>query len=427
MGTKTAKLWIFHHYATGPDKSGLTRPYDFAGELRSHGIETTVFSASYLHYSEEQLITDKKRYLLCESGGIPFIFVKTPSYEGNGYSRVKNLFYYCINLAGICRQMEAPDLILASSPHLFTLAAGLFISRKKRVPCICEIRDLWPEAIFYVGKCRRESLAGKLLSGLEHWIYKKADALVFTKEGDIGYLEENGWLSACGKKDVDAEKCFYINNGIHIRQFEENMRAYRLDDPDLADETFKVVYTGALRKVNDLDTIIDAAFLLRGEPDVKFLIYGTGNKQKEWEEKAERLGLGNILFKGRIEKKYIPYVLSCASVNLLHYSNRLYNWSRGSSSNKLFEYMAAGRPILSTIEMGYSLIGRYGCGVEVKRPGAETIAKAILAMRDAGGPAREEMGRRAREGAGDFDIPVLAGKLVDVIGYAQREWGKKQS
>ncbi len=411
------KIWIFHHYATGPDKSGLTRPYDFACELAKHGCETTVFSASYLHYSKEQLIRDKKRYIISKSNKIPFIFVKTPSYEGNGYSRIKNLAGYCINLIRVCRNMEKPDVIIASSPHLFTLAAGLYIAKRKKIPCICEIRDLWPEAVFYVGKCTRKSVPGRLLVTLEHWIYKKADALIFTKEGDIRYLEENGWLSESGKKDIDREKCFYINNGINLREFNSNREMYRLDDPDLQTEAFKVIYTGALRKLNHLDTIVDAAFLLRGESGLEFLIYGAGDMQEAWKKKAKELQLSHLKFKGRIEKKYIPYVLSRASLNLLHYSNRLYNWSRGNSSNKLFEYMAAGKPILSTIEMGYSLIKRYGCGIEVSNPTAKTIAEAILKMKNASEQEREAMGKGAKTGAEDFDIPALACKLEEVIEY----------
>ncbi len=63
------------------------------------------------------------------------------------------------------------------------MVAGIKIAKKLGVPCICEIRDLWPEAIFSFNKAKEKSILGKLLIKGEHWIYKKANALIFTKEG----------------------------------------------------------------------------------------------------------------------------------------------------------------------------------------------------------------------------------------------------
>ncbi len=87
-------------------------------------------------------------------------------------------------------------------------------------------------------------------------------------------------------------------------------------------------------------------------------------REKNWLRRVENENLDNVKMKGFVNKKYIPYILSKSSVNILNYSQTQYNWSRGNSSNKLFEYMASGKPMISTVKMGYSIIEKYKCGIE---------------------------------------------------------------
>ena len=111
----------------------------------------------------------------------------------------------------------------------------------------------------------------------------------------------------------------------------------------------------------------------------------------------------------------------------MNYSEDMYNWSRGNSSRKLFEYMASGKPVISTVAMKYSPIEKYRCGISMESGSAKELADCIRRIKGMGAEERERMGRNARAGAEDFDAPVLTAKLADVIGYAQREWEKKQS
>lgn len=287
------EIWFFHHYATSPAGSGLTRPYDFGCELKQYAYKAKIFTASYLHYSNEQVIAGDELFHYDDTEQVPLVYIKTSGYRGNGFSRVKNLYDYYNNLMKYCKKQKAPALILASSPHLLTLIAGIRVAKQKKIPCICEIRDLWPDALFYVGKVKKNSIPGKFLLGLEHWIYKKADALIFTKEGDITYLEEKDWLSEANR-GVDRNKCFYINNGINLEHYNYDRENYQYEDPDLRSDRFKIIYTGSIRKINNLGLIIEAAALLQKDRDIIFLIYGNGNQQEELENKARELGLKNI-------------------------------------------------------------------------------------------------------------------------------------
>ena len=126
-------IWMFHHYATPPNMSGLIRPYEFSKELKNFWYRTTVFASAYLHYTSENLITNKSKFIKYTFEEIPFIFVNSPEYKNNGLSRVHNMGAFAFNLFSIGKSFikkgERPDVIYASSPHPLTLIAGLMLGK----------------------------------------------------------------------------------------------------------------------------------------------------------------------------------------------------------------------------------------------------------------------------------------------------------
>ena len=422
------KLWIWNHDATYMFGSRSGRHYWFAKYIRAYGYEPVVFCASTNHFDGTQMEL-KGNYMVDTVDGIPFVFVKTPPYKGNGGKRIWNWVCFYRGLFRIYRPLirksGRPDVILASSVHPLTMAAGVQIGKRLGIPCICEVRDLWPEAIFQAGMAEETGFLGKALIRGEHWIYRNADAMIFTKEGDTDYLRERGWLTEQGG-DIDIKKCFYINNGIDLQEYVKQIREKRLEDADLTTGAFRVTYVGTLRKVNHVELLIRAAALLKGETDIEFLIYGAGEEEEALKRLIRENGLRRVHMKGYVNGQFVPYILSCSSVNILNYSQNMYNWSRGNSSRKLFEYMASGKPVISTVSMQYSPIEKYRCGISMENGSAEELAACIMKIKEMGDGEREKMGQNARAGAGDFDAPVLTGKLADVIGYAQREWKRRK-
>lgn len=418
------RFWIFNHYATTPKTGPMLRHYYFAECLREKGMETTVFAANELHQTGDRVDTAGKPYVRIEEGGVPFVFVKTSRYEGNGFSRVKNMLSFFFGLlriaGGYAKKYGRPDVIMGSSAHPLTSIAGILTARRFRVPAIVEVRDLWPEAIFSFGKVKMDSPAGKLLSAGEKWMYVHADAIVFTKEGDVDHIKEMGWDTAHGGK-IDLEKCFYVNNGVKLADYDRSIREDILRDEDLEAGSFKVIYTGTIRPVNNVGNLLDTAKLLKDCPDIRFLIFGGGSQLAELQKRAEEEKISNVVFKGFVEKKYIPYILSRSSVNILNYSQSQYNWSRGNSSNKLFEYMASGKPIISTVKMGYCILDKYQCGFSLAECTPEALAKEIRQIHDLPKEACAVMAENARKGAEDFDFTVLTRRLYQVIKYVEKD------
>mgnify|MGYP003217255957 CR=1 FL=1 len=419
-------IWIMNHYANMPGEGPSLRHFYFAKWLKVYGWNPTIFASNVSHFNKNEVAIVDGRYTYKKESSekIPFVYVKTSPYSGNGFSRVRNMLSFFKNLLRISKPFARiygnPDVILASSVHPLTCVAGILIARKFSVPCIVEIRDLWPEAIFSYGKLKKESVIGKILLCGEKWIYKYADAIIFTKEGDVDYIKEMGWNKGHGGS-IDLNKCFYINNGVDLEKFAHDVKENTLNDNDFLNEnSFKVVYAGAIRPVNNVDLILDAAkIVLKNEPDIKFFIYGDGIDRERLEERAQAEGIANVVFKGYVDKKYIPYILSKASVNILNYSQAKFNWARGNSSNKLFEYMASGKPIISTVKMGYCILAKYRCGFSIKKNDAESLAAGILKVKNMPQTEYEQMGINAALGAKDFDFPQLTKKLVDVIDYVE--------
>lgn len=402
------------------DKAG--RHYWFAKELKKRGYKVTVFCANTFLNRDEVIDTGEKELSVKRVEGIPFVFVKTTPSKGNGIDRVKNMGLFYANLFSAtkeyARKHSKPDIILASSVHPLTLVAGIQIARRMKIPCICEVRDLWPEAIFEFGRANEKSILGQILVIGEHWIYRNADALIFAKEGDVDYLKEKRWTVAQGG-DIDIKKCYYINNGIDLMSYEQMIESNSIDDSDVNDDKmFSITYTGTIRPVNNVGNLLDTAKIISchsGYEDMQFLIYGDGVELEHLKERVNNEHINNVKLKGFVERKYIPYILSKSSVNVLNYSQSQYNWTRGNSSNKLFEYMASGKPIISTVHTGYSIINRYNCGVELDEDTPEALAEEIVKFHDMKLGERYKIGNNAREGVKDFDFSILTDKLVDVI------------
>lgn len=416
------RIWLMNHYASDMFRDRAGRHYWFADQLIKRGHDVTVFCASTYLNGEYAVDLGKNKLAVKRQDSIPFVFIKTISSQDNGIDRVKNMGFFYMNLFPSARtyakKYGKPDVIVASSVHPLTMIAGIKIAKKMMVPCICEIRDLWPEAIFQFGKAKERSFLGKVLINGEHWIYKKADALIFTKEGDTDYLKERKWTTAQGG-DIDLEKCHYINNGVDIAVCNERSKTIILDDEDLNESSrFNVTYVGTIRPVNNVGNLLDAAVLLKkkgGYDDVQFLIYGDGNQLSELQNRVKKECLNTVKLKGYVNRQYVPYILSKSSINILNYSQGQYNWSRGNSSNKLFEYMASGKPIISTVHMGYSIIKRYNCGVELDEDTPEALAEQIMVFHDMRKDERDRIGHNASVGAKDFDFGVLTDRLLKVI------------
>lgn len=408
-------IWLWNHYATNMfyDKGG--RHHWFGKFLIKKGYDVKIFCASTIHGSDETVDTGGKLYREDVSEGIEYVFIKTPKYVGNGKSRIENMvaFYRGVKKAGmeIARKEGKPMIILASSVHPLTLIAGEKTAKKLGVPCICEVRDLWPETFIDLGILKRNSPVARALYKGERWIYKKADKLIFTMPGAKDYLKDQGL-----DKVVNMDDVYIINNGVDLDNFNWQKQHEIYEDPDLDGDGFKVLYTGAVRMVNQVGSLIHAAKVCKekGCGEIKFIIVGNGDDKSVLVTYAAENGLDNVIFKDRVLKKYVPNILSKGNLNVVTVKDTAIG-KYGVSWNKLFEYMASGKPILVNYDMNYNIIEEYGCGICKKYVNDEDFAAEIIRLSNDVENVCDEMSERALKAAQDFDYKLLTDKLEHII------------
>jgi len=419
-------IWILNHYSVPQRYYYLARSYNFAKELIARGHKVTVFAASSAHNSDINLIEDKRLFCEIEEDGIPYVLFRARQYQGSGKARVINHIEGAWRMYRHCPKFidkyGRPDVIFASAGQSLTLVAGIFLAKKLGIPCVSEVTDLWPESFVAYDMISADNPLLKLLYTGERWIYKKSDALIFSMEGGRDYILGKGWDKGHGGP-VDMSKVYHINNGVDLGVFDHNKVHYVVEDADLDDNgTFKVVYCGSIRKVNDVGQLLDvAAKLKETEPrNIRLIIYGDGDEKVALEEKARAYGLDNIVFKGFIEKKYIPSVLSRSDLCLMHWKpTPIANF--GMSMNKLFEYFAGGKPILSNNNPAYDLISKHSCGISADIRSPEEYAGYISDIAQLPPDEYNALCSNARRAAEDYDFAVLTDKLEKVLEGAINE------
>lgn len=410
-------IWIVNHYAIPPSMGGLVRHYYFSKYLQKKGHKVKIFTSGKIHNTDVNMNKDGSLYKEEMMDGIEYTFVKSRDYKGNGLDRIINLIdlpFKMIKTMKIFLKSEKPKVIYTSSPDLFVAFFALLFGKFHRIPVVVEIRDLWPESIVEYNGISKKNPIILALYQLEKWIYKKADQLIFTMPGGKDYIKDKGW-----NKVIDLNKVNHVNNGVDLEEFDNNKENYKFEDEDLDDlTTFKVIYMGSIRLVNNIGMLVNVAEQLKKEErnNIKILIYGDGTEKEELEQKCKDLGV-NVIFKGRVEKKYIPSILTKADVNVINVKmSKLKKY--GCSWNKLFEYMASGKPIISNEKMAYDLIEEYNCGIAGDFETVQEYANALVKISSLNENEYLEICLNSRKAVEEFDYKKLADKLLVIMNKA---------
>ena len=374
-------VWILNHYAGNMYVVGGGRHYYIAKYLKQSGYNPVVFCSNYDHFTHKNCVNSDRLWHEEQETrtNVPYVFVKTREYPDNGVKRILNMIDFYRGMMKTARQYAdengLPDIVYASSVHPLTLVAGIKIAKHFGIKCISEVRDLWPESIVaYSTKWTRTNPLMRLLYAGEKWIYKKSDYVIMTWPGGYDYIKEQGW-----DKTVPEAKVFHISNGVDLESNIKNTIEKPYSDNDLNESGIKsFVYTGSVRKVNNLGLLVSAAELLKQNQntEARIVVFGDGDELESLKNEVMEKKLDNIVFKGRVPKQFVPSILIQCYASILHNSSTSLD-KYGQSQNKFFEYLAAGRPILMTYSVGHSVIKNYCCGIELEKQTPESIAEAI--------------------------------------------------
>ncbi|HQE48342.1 MAG TPA: glycosyltransferase family 4 protein [Fervidobacterium sp.] len=401
------RVWFVSHYSMPPKYEMRIKTQMYAHYLQKKGFECTIFSASTIHNTSINLIEDNSDYIERVYDDLHFVHIKTSNYSGNGIKRIINMRQFATRFNKIAKRFEKPDVVVADA-NCLNYGPIYSYCKKMGIPIYIDMRDLWPMSIVEYYKYSEKNPIIQYMYHLEHKMYKKVTGVIFSMPGGKDYIRDKKWL------DLDLDKFYYINNGVDLEQFAKQIKENAFSDIDLDSDSFKVVYAGSIRTANNLISIVKAAELIK-EPKIKFLLYGEGDDKSSLIEYCKEHGINNVVFKGQVEKKLIPYILSKCDLSILNYK-KAKTLKYGGSQNKLFEYLASGCPVLVTIDMNYNIVKDCNCGIALEEPDSKLIADAILKMYNMPLEERENMSKNAMEVAKEYDFEILTNKLLTIIG-----------
>ena len=404
------KVWFVSHYAMPPQYEMREKTQKYASYFASQGHDVKIVTASTIHGTSINLIEDRTPYIEREYNGLKFVHIRCSQYTGNGISRIKNMIEFGRRLQKNFHRFEKPDVIVVDV-NCINYSSIARICKKNGIKFVIEVRDLWPLSIVEYLHYSPHNPIIRYLYHRERNMYIQADAIIFSMEGGWQYIVDKGW-----DKLIDESKVYYINNGVDIRNFDFFKTSYTYQDKDLDDlNSFKLIYTGSMRTANNLTFLIDAAKQLASiNPKIRILIFGDGDERAGYEVYANSLLINNVLFKGKVDKKYIPFVLSKGNLNILNYQSAG-TWKYGGSQNKLFEYLASGNPVIANFKMGYSIIDKYECGISLDNPSVDEYISAIQYLYNLNKNKYSKMRSNARRTAEMFDYEILSRKLLNIV------------
>lgn len=404
-------IWFFSQTSMLPEMALRPRTNYFAKYLSQLGYKVEVFIGSTIHNTDTNLIKDKRSiHETKRIDGVVYNIIRTPNYRGSGLRRVFSIFTFQFRLYRVSRKKKvAPDVIISNPQSIFGVIP-YYISRRLKSGYISEVRDLWPESIVVYKNISRKNPIISFMYYMEKWIYKKANKIIFSMEGGKDYIAQKGWA-----KEIDLSKVYHINNGVDLDAFNTNVIHSSMYGSNLDSASFKVIYTGSIGIANNVQKIIEAAKVIHEKGyDILFLIYGDGADRKRLEKLCETLKLNNVIFKGLVDKNEIPFILTQGQLNIFHFKqSSLKNY--GASLNKIFEYFASGRPIISDCLFGYDLIEKYNCGMVLDNSDAKGLARGIITFYNMPKEQYDSYCNNALMAAQDFDYKKLVEKLVQVI------------
>jgi glycosyltransferase involved in cell wall biosynthesis len=378
-------VWIVNQYAGSPLHGMEYRHYHLARELTRRGHRVVVLSGSRSHlYTRQPEVS--RPFTLQTIDGITYCWVAGPSYErAISVRRVLNMAAFAAALEALpTGRLPRPDAILVSSPSLFPVPVAARWARRYGARLAFEVRDIWPLTLQELGSLSDRHPLIAVMQRLEDYGYRTADAVISVLPAAREHMVAHG---------MDPAKFHYLPNGIDLTPQPDA-------DPDpprevrdaVRDGVFTVGFVGTLGHANVLETLIDAAKLL--DPDeAQVVVVGHGPERDGLLARAA--GVPNLTFTGPIPKARVGSAIRLFDACYVGYRRSpLYRF--GVSPNKLYEYMAAGRPVLFAADAANQPVREADCGRTIAPEDPAALAAAIRSLIAASPSDRARLGANAR-------------------------------
>ena len=278
----------------------------------------------------------------------------------------------------------------------------------KGAPFLFEVRDLWPAFAIAVGVLRQPQLI-RLSEWLERFLYRHADRVMVNSPGFVEHVRARG-----------ARMVEMVPNGSDTAMFDPSIDGSPFRRTHGLEAKWVALYAGAHGLSNNLEVVLEAARLLGSQPsqpnspEIAIVLLGDGKEKFRLQSLASQMSLKNVCFLPPIPKADMPQALAAADACIAILKPvALYGTVY---PNKVFDYMAAGKPVLLAIDgVIRQVVEEARAGLYSPPGDAAALTENIRRLAcDAGASA--EMGAHGRQAVlRSFDRPVLAMKLAEIL------------
>jgi len=354
-----------------PDMGGgATRAINAAKGLLSAGCSVTCVAA-FPHYPTGRIPGEYKRKLINVEyyGSLKIFRTFVPPLASEGLAK-RILLFASFSLSSLFALpfVGKVDVVWAANPNIIAVFPSLIFRIVRGASVVQNVDDLWPESLYDLGVPDDSSIArlGEFLARIAYQLSSVITPI------SPSYVQ-----TILSKYHIDPRKVYVVPAGIDLDRF----RSLRIKLPTISDGKFVVLYIGAFSPAYDFDQVFKAACLLRSSPDIQFIIQGGGELASALKEKSQHMDSRNVTVLEKIvSRDEVARTLIEASVLLLPLKG-ISSTDMGISS-KLYEYQAAGKPIVCCSD---GQAGRYVSqtvsGIVVRPGDYEALADSILYLR----------------------------------------------
>jgi glycosyltransferase involved in cell wall biosynthesis len=400
------KVLLIHQAFASIREAGGTRHYELALRLARRGDRMTIVTSQILYGDARPVRPDRGGlYYREEHEGLVVLRAYAPrSHHRSYFQRAVAFGVFAATSLWAGLRAGPTDLVMGTTPPAFQAVSAWLIARLRRKPFLLEVRDLWTEFAIDMG-ILRNPVAKALARRLERFLYRRADHFLVNSPAYREYLVKQG---------IPRERISFVANGVDVAMFDPTAVGATVRERFGVQDKFLVVYAGSQGPANDLRTLLRCADRLRDDPSIQVLLFGDGKERPSLQREAQDLGLSNVTFAEWVPKAQVPEILAAADVCVASLMN--IPMFTTTYPNKVFDYMAAGRPTILAIDgVIREVVEASGGGIFV--PPGDPVAMAEAVRRLRRDPAlRAEMGRAARAFvAANFDRDAQAEEFREVL------------
>lgn len=381
------KVLLIHQAFVSPQDAGGTRHLELARFARTRGHDVAIVASDLSYLSGKKHADTRGLVSHQDVEGIRVLRAYTyPSLHRSFVWRIVSFLSFMLTSVWAGLRAGPVDLVMGTSPPIFQAVSAWAVAFLRRKPFLLEIRDLWPDFAVDMGVLKNPVLIA-LSRWLEMFLYRRATHIL---------VNSPAYQRIVVGKGIPADKVSLIPNGVDPGMFDPNSDGADVRLKWALKDSIVVLYAGALGMANDIPSILRAAAMTRDDPRIRWVFAGDGKERSKLEALARELGVeGCTVFTGARPKAEMKGFMAAADICIATLQN--IPMFKTTYPNKVFDYMAAGRPTVLGIDgVIREVIEAAEGGIFVQPGSAEAIARAVRSLA-ADPELRRRQGNSARE------------------------------